>query len=294
MRRILKWLGGLVVLVLVLAGVALGYAHWKVAEAGKRVYAVADPPLAVARDPATLARGAHLFATRGCADCHGKDATGALAFDAGPVGIVHGPNLTRGGRLAGRSADQVAAAIRHGVRADGTPLLIMPSEDFHQMADADVAALVAWLESLPPSAKPDGELAIRPLGSLLFAAGKLPLYPAEHIDHAPRQRPMPAVAATAEYGRYLAQGCTGCHGRDCAAQHVPGTPPEVPAARNITPHGIGSWSQADFRAALRTGKRPDGSAINPFMPWKSFAGMSNTELDALYAYLRTVPPVAKP
>jgi mono/diheme cytochrome c family protein len=293
MRKIVKWLAGSVVLVLVLAGTALAFSYWRVAQDGKQVYAVADPPLAVARDSDALARGAHLFATRGCADCHGRDAAGALAFDAGPVGIVHGPNLTRGGRLAGRSADQVAAAIRHGVRADGTPLLIMPSEDFHQMSDTDVAAVVAWLESLPPSAKPSGAVTIRPLGAVLYAAGKLPLYPAAALDHAPRARAAPTIAATAEYGRYIAQGCTGCHGRDFAGQHVPGTPPEFPDARNITPHGIGAWSQADFRTALRTGKRPDGSAIDPFMPWKSFAGMSDVELDALYAYLRTVPPVVK-
>jgi mono/diheme cytochrome c family protein len=292
MRGLLKWLGLALGLVLVLGVLGVGYAHWRVAHDGARTYAVADAPLAVDRSARNLARGAHLFATRGCADCHGKDAAGHLAFDAGPVAIVHGPNLTRGGRLAGRTADQVAAAIRHGVRADGTPLLVMPSDDFRLLSDADVGALVAYMQSLPASHKPSGETRVRPLGWVLYAAGKLPLYAAARIDHAPRAHPSPAIAATADYGRYLAQGCTGCHGANFAGQHVPGTPPEFPPSRNLTPAGIGAWSQADFRRALREGRRPDGSAIDPFMPWKAFAGMTDVEVDALYAYLRTLPPVA--
>jgi mono/diheme cytochrome c family protein len=294
MRRLLKWLGLALGLVLVLGLLGLGYASWRVSHDGARTYAVADPPLAVDRSAANLARGAHLFATRGCADCHGKDAAGHLVFDAGPVAIVYGPNLTRGGRLAGRTPDQIAAAIRHGVRADGTPLVVMPSDDFRLLSDADVGALVAYMQSLPPSAKPSGETRVRPLGRLLYVAGKLPLYAAARIDHAPRARPAPVIAATAEYGQYLAQGCTGCHGADFAGQHVPGTPPEYPDSQNLTPAGIGDWTQADFRRALREGRRPDGSAINPFMPWKAFAGMTDVEIDALYAYLHALPPVAKP
>jgi mono/diheme cytochrome c family protein len=291
MRRLLKWLGVLVG-VLVLAAIALyAVAYFRSEQAMARTYTLSDPPLSVARDAGTLARGAHLYATRGCADCHGKSGEGKLLFDAGPVAKVVPPNITTGGRLKGATPEQIAGAVRHGVAANGRPLVFMPSEDFHEMSDEDVAALVAYLQSLPPSAHDPGPLEVRPLGRVLWLFGKFPLLPAEKLDHAPRTRSAPAIAATAEYGKYLAQGCTGCHGGNFAGQHVPGTPPDFPDSQNLTPASIGHWQQADFFRAIRTGKRPDGTTINTFMPWQTYAKMSDVELSALWAYLRTLPPV---
>lgn len=292
MRTFLKWaLRGLgIVVVLVLGLVVFGWVQTE--RALGRSYVVQDPPLALRRDDATLAEGAHLFATRGCADCHGGDARGKLVFAAGPVMKIVGPNLTTGGRLKGVSADAVAAAIRHGVKPDGHPMVFMPSNEFNGMSDQDVGAMIAWLQSLPASDNDPGESQIRPVGRVMYALGKLPLLPAEQIDHAPRLRTMPVVAATAEYGGYLAKGCTGCHGHDYAGQHVPGTPPDFPDARNLTPGGdLGRWKEVDFRRALREGKRPDGSPINTFMPWKAYGKMKDVEIDALWAYLQTLPAV---
>ena len=290
MRRFMKWVAGLAG-VLVLAAIALYALAWfRSEQAMARHYVVADPPLAMARDAGTLARGAHLFATRGCSECHGAGGEGKEVFDAGPVARVVAPNITVGGRLKGRTPEQVAAAIRHAVAADGRPLVFMPSEDFHEMGDADVAALVAYMQSLPPSANVPPALEVRPLGRVMWLLGKFPLLPAEHLDHSPRTRAAPPVAATAEYGKYLAQGCTGCHGANLAGQHVPGTPPSFPDSRNLTPAALGQWQEADFFRAIRSGKRPDGSAIDPFMPWQTYAKMSDVELSALWAYLRTLPP----
>jgi hypothetical protein len=56
--------------------------------------------------------------------------------------------------------------------------------------------------------------------------------------------------------------------------------------------GIGAWTEADFVRAMRVGKRPDGSAINTFMPWEIFRGMTDDELNAIWLYLRSVPPRA--
>jgi mono/diheme cytochrome c family protein len=290
MGKAIKRVGIALGVVVALAALGYGAARWSFARASGTTYVLQDPPLLVQRDAEALAQGAHLFATRGCADCHGKDAAGRLFMDAGPVGQLHAPNLTRGGKLATYGPDAFAAAVRHGVREDGRALLFMPVEDFMLMSDADVAAIYAWLETAPPSAKPSGVSRIKPLGHVLFATGRLPLFPAARMDHAPRPRPAPPVAPTVEYGRYLAQGCTGCHGSDFGGQHVPGTPAEFPDARNLTPAALGTWTQADFRRALREGKRPDGAAIDPFMPWKAFAGMTDVEVDALWAYLQTVPP----
>jgi mono/diheme cytochrome c family protein len=292
MRRLLKWVGGILGVLVLTVAVLYAVAHWRSEQALAAKYAVSDPPLTLLRDPGTVERGAYLYTTRGCGHCHGDSGEGQLVFDAGPVARIVAPNITNGGRLKGASADQVAAAIRHGVAPDGRPLVFMPSEDFHEMSDDDVAAIIAFLQQLPATTKELPALEIRPVGRVMWLLGKFPLFPAEALDHAPRARTAPAVAATVEYGRYVAQNCTGCHGTNFAGQHVPGTPPAFPDASNLTPAALGKWSEADFIAAIRTGKRPDGSAIDPFMPWQTYAQMTDVELQALWAYFQTLPPVA--
>ena len=291
MRRFLKWVVGLVG-VLVLAVAALYAFAWHRSEqAMAKTYTVSDPPLTVKHDPETLARGAHLFATRGCADCHGADAGGKVVFDAGPVAKIVAPNITRGGHLMHLGPDQVAAAIRHGIRPDGHAMVFMPSGDFHEMSDEDTAAIVAHLQALPASNNVPPPLEVRPLGRILYLFGKFPLLPGESLDHSPRARTAPPIAATPEYGKYLAQGCTGCHGENFGGQHVPGTPPEFPDSQNLTPANLGAWQEADFLRAIHEGTRPDGSKLDKFMPWETYAKMSDVELQALWAYLRTLPPV---
>jgi Cytochrome C oxidase, cbb3-type, subunit III len=101
------------------------------------------------------------------------------------------------------------------------------------------------------------------------------------------------VAAIAGFGRYLADvsGCHGCHGFGLSGGRVAG-PDDLPLASNLTPAGLGTWSEADFVRAIREGRWPDGTAINEFMPWRSYCSMSDDELRALWAYLRSVPPRA--
>ena len=67
-------------------------------------------------------------------------------------------------------------------------------------------------------------------------------------------------------------------------------PPESPPAANLTQAGnLKNWSESEFIRARRTGVRPDGSMLRPPMPWQGFAQMTDTELKALYLYLKTVP-----
>lgn len=292
MRKLFKWIATLLGVLALAALVAFGLAWLKTDRAMARTYVVNDPPLTLPTDAAALVQGRHLFVTRGCADCHGAEGAGQLVFDAGPVIRLVAPNITPGGVIKGLTADQIAAAIRHGVKADGRPMVFMPTPDFVELSDADTAALIAHVQSLPASDNDPGKLEIRPLGKLLYAAGRFPLLPAEDVDHSPRTRAGPPPGATAAYGEYLARGCIGCHGANLAGQHVPGTPPSFKDAQNLTPAGIGAWKEADFRRALREGKRPDGSDIDPFMPWKALSTMSDEEISALWAYLQTLPPVA--
>ena len=290
-----KWFKRLAALVgLLVAAVAglYGIAWFKSEQALATTYAIADPPLRFAGDDAEQARGAHLYTVLGCVECHGEGGVGKLVFDAGPVGKVVGPNLTPPALAERYNANQLATVIRHGVGPDGRPVRFMPAGDFMNLSDADTAALVRHLQSLTPSANDPGEMVIGPLARVLYLFGKFDLVPAEHLDHAPRTRTSPPQGPTAEYGAYLAQTCTGCHGKDLAGQRVPGTPPEIPAAANLTPHarGLQGWTEADFIKVIRQGERPDGRKLHGFMPWPVYAKMTDEELRAIWLHLASLPP----
>jgi cytochrome c553 len=291
-----KWLKRVAIAASALVGaVLLVYAAaWQHAErAQARTYPVEDPPLVFAGDDAEAAHGAHLYAVLGCVDCHGPAAEGRLVIEGGPMGRVVGPNLTPAAVGSRYDADTLAAAIRHGVGPGGRPLRFMPSGEFSNLSDADTAAIVRHLQSLPPSDTQPGETVLGPLGRVLFLFGKLEWFPAEHIDHRPRARVAPVAAPTAEYGAYLAQVCTGCHGKDWAGQRVAGTPPEIPAASNLTPHanGLRGWTEADFLRLIREGQRPDGGTVHGMMPWRIYAGMTDDELRAIWLHLSSLPPL---
>ncbi|GAB3088989.1 c-type cytochrome [Lysobacter terrae] len=292
MRRVVKWsaMGLAIVLVAVAALFAVSWAV--TGKAMSRTYAVNDPPLHVEANAEALARGKHLFDTRGCGDCHGPQGAGRVLIDDPVLGRIVPPNLSRSLRNPAYGDDALAAAIRHGIRPDGTPLLIMPSGEFADLDDRDVGALIAYMRSLPASDNQPGTNLVRPLGRVLYTLGKVPLFSAERIDHAPRPRQAPPMAVTPEYGRYIAQSCSGCHGADLAGgiMLVPGSPKSA----NLTPHanGLGAWKETDFLHLMHTGRRPDGTAVDPLMPWPVYDHMSETELRAVWAYLRTVSPAA--
>jgi cytochrome c553 len=260
-----------------------------------RTYAVAQRPIAIPSDSASVARGAHLVDAVGtCATCHGEDLGGRVYADMGPIGIVAGPNLTpgRGGRGAVFQDDDWVRAIRFGTHRDGTTLIAMPSEVFMNMSDADLGAVVAHLKRLPPVDREMPASRFRPLGRALLAAGKLNVLTAPKTP-AKASVPSVPVGITPAYGKYLVEiaGCAGCHGYGLSGGKVAG-PPGIPPASNLTPSGIGDWSESDLRRVLREGRRPNGTAIDPFMPWKTYAGMTDDEIAAIWLYLRSVP--AKP
>ena len=119
--------------------------------------------------------------------------------------------------------------------------------------------------------------------------GRLTLLPAERIDHAaPHPRSMPP-APTAAYGAYLAAGCVSCHGPRLEGGPIPGAPPSFLPAADLTLARLGPWSEADFRRAMRDGRRPDGTPVRRPMPLELGRAMTDVELAALWAYLRTLP-----
>jgi mono/diheme cytochrome c family protein len=285
-------LAGVVSAPILLGGIAIGVA---VASANSHINAQWDvtPPVGTfATGDDQLAEGARLYRARGCADCHGADGAGVV-FIEGPVGRFIGANLTTGahGIAADYSDLDFVRSIRHGIGTDGQALLFMPSHEFWGMSDRDMGALLTHIRALPPVDTEPDDQQVGLLGKVLYAAGQFPLIPAEMVDHARPRNAEPVVAATVEYGAYLAEGCRGCHGANLSGGAIPGAPPDMPIPTNITPHesGLQGWTAEHFEAAMRTGVRPDGTNLNPFMPWANLALMTDTEIDALWAYLQTVP-----
>ena len=256
-------------------------------------YAIAGHPLQIPTDSLAIQRGRRLASTIAkCSDCHTVDFGGGVFIDAPPVARLFAANLTRGkGGIGGQLSDlDWERAIRHGVKPDGSALKFMPSQEFTDLTDEDAAALIAYLKSLPPVDREMGTNSVGPIGRALFAKGDLALIPAEIINHtAAHPAPVP-MGATAAYGEYLANiGCKGCHGAGLSGGHIPGTPPEWKDAANLTPTGIGHYTEDDFIRALRTAKRPNGAPIDALMPVKFTKDLTDDELRALFAYLKTVP-----
>lgn len=265
----------------------------------QRQVRVAVDPLPYVNDTAAVERGRYLYMSRGCTDCHGASGAGREFINDGKGLRVAGPNITTGpGGVVGdyRPVDWVRT-IRHGVKPDGRPALIMPSEDYNRLTDADLQALVAYLRQMPPVAGNAAVVELPPPVKVAYAAGLLK-DAAEKIDHAlPPARPVPE-GVTVEHGAYVASMCIGCHGASLAGGRIPGAPPDWPAAANLT--GTPDGAMATYRSAqafaemMRTGRRPDGSSVSPVMPFGSLKELSEVDMQALHAYLSSLPPVPTP
>ena len=261
----------------------------------EKTYAVSPRPIEIPTHSAALERGKHLAQTRGCNDCHGKDYAGAKVIDDGAMGVLHGSNLTRGrgGRVATFRDEDWVRAIRHGVGPDERGLFIMPSEEYSKFSDADLGALIAFLKTVPPVDRDPVPTSLGPVSRVLLTLGKIRLA-AEVIDHANVNPPAILPSLSADYGKYVAASCTGCHGSNFSGGKIEVGPPDWPPASNLTTHSdspLSQWTEADFVQTMRTSKRPDGSELNAVMP-RAFGGMDDTELKALWAYFKTLPPVA--
>ncbi|RYD84650.1 MAG: cytochrome c, partial [Verrucomicrobiaceae bacterium] len=279
----------LLVTVLVLLSVAFVFVGGVYALSARRLnrhHTVLAVPVGIPEGQGSVARGAHLVATRGCADCHGADLGGAKVVENPAIGRMHGPNLTKGagGVTANYQEEDWVRSIRHGINPKGWPLVLMPSHEYAEMSDQDFADLIAYLKSVPPVDRETVPVSVGPVARLLILTGEMRLA-AEVIDHTGLRPSTVQPGVTPEYGRYLAAGCTGCHGPNYSGGKIAGGPPEWPAASNLTAGEMGAmknWTESDFMTALKTGHRPNGTEINPVMP-RAFGKMTEEEMKALWS-----------
>ena len=295
MRGLIRWALRILGTLVALLALALGFVYWRSNALLAPHIEINEAALNIPSDADAVARGQHIVVTRGCGECHGADFGGHIVVDVLPVGRIIAPNLTRGkgGLPEGFTAVNWERAVRHGLAPDGRMLVIMPTRDFTSLTDADTADLIAYMQQLPPVDRVWKPLSVGPIPRVQMLLGQVPLAEARVVDQHAAHAAAIVPAPTAEYGSYLAHTCSGCHGEHFSGGRIPGLPPSFPVVANITPDpatGIGRWTKTDFYTAVRSGKRPDGSSIDPFMPWGTFKQMTDTELDALWAFLQTQPP----
>ena len=121
----------------------------------------------------------------------------------------------------------------------------------------------------------------------------------------PPRRSAPAAASEATLvarGEYLvrAGSCLGCHtepgGEPYAGGRAIETPFGIVYGPNLTPDvatGLGAWTGDDFWRALHNGKARDGRLLYPAFPYPNYTRLERADADAMLAYLRSLPPVAK-
>jgi len=272
-------------------------------------YEAPYPDIKASTDSAVIARGRHLvFGPAHCINCHNPNnpdslvaleqevpLSGGVAFKL-PVGTLYSKNITpdKATGIGNFSDAEIARALRNGVHPDGTAVYdFMP---FHNMSDEDLRAVISYLRVQKPVhyVVPANEL--NTMGHLVKAFLVKPVGPSGPV-------PTSITADTsAAYGRYMALSvaeCNGCHTqRDLSGAFV--GPPFAGGGNidgfitpNLTPDAgsrIAGWSQADFIARFRKGRLVPGSP----MPWPSFGQMSDSELKAIYNYLKTVKPAKMP
>jgi len=281
--------------VLALGGGSYAYMQCSAFDASMdKVYDVPIPSLVRSTDPAVIARGNHLvhsMAGCGVTDCHGADLSGGKVTDIGPVGKMCAPNITGASLGAAYSDGELARIIRHGIKKDGRSVRLMPSQDLTWLPDSEVVAIISYLRTVPSVDKPNGATVVGTLGKILDRQDKFPWDVARRIDHTKVETP-PAPAPDAAYGAYLGRLCSGCHGEHLSGGPIPGAPPSIPVPLNLTPDatGLGDWTFADFDKLMKTGVRKSGRTLDPFMPVESWKNFDDTEMQALWAYLRTLPP----
>jgi mono/diheme cytochrome c family protein len=289
-KRVFKWIGILLLVILGAGILALMGLYYVSDQKLNKVYDIQVEPIQVTDDPILIERGRHIVVTRGqCLGCHGKDLSGNIVDEGVLVARLVTPNLTSGkGGVGGIYTDEdFVRSIRHGVKKNGKTVVGMPSEYFNRsLNDSDLAAVIAYIRSVPPVDKTYPKTTIGPMGRVFVMQAPF-LLAAQAIDHNGPRPPDIQPGVTVEYGEYLAANCSICHGDTYAGGG------EAGGGVNLTPGGdMANWTEADFITAIRTGNTPGGHQLDKdLMPWETLGQMTDDELKAIWLYLQTLPPV---
>lgn len=274
MKTFLKWalriIGGL----LGLAVIALLGLYLLSEPVINETFAVEGRNVAIPTDSASIERGRKISMTRGCQGCHQRDAGGQVFIDSLMLARVAAPNLTE--LVHERSIAELDRSIRHGVRADGKSVVIMPSGMLHGLSDEDFAALIAYLRILP---RVERELPGRRFGPMARFGLLRGMFETERQQMAEFPAVTPSPDNPVAHGKYLATTtCTECHGPRLHGRPDFGMPDLVVAA---------AYTRENFIRLMRTGVSQDGSELELMAEVAKgrFSHFSDDELKAIHAYL---------
>ena len=268
--------------------------------------AVFSVAAAQAQPAGSVERGKYLMeGVVACGNCHfqrgpkgeplfDKGLSGGMVFDEAPFRAV-APNITPDPETGiGKWTDaQLAKAIREGIRPDksviGPP---MPIEFYRKLSDDDLAAIIAYLRAQPPVKN-----------AVEKSKFNIPLPPNYGPPIASVKAPKPTDKV--RYGKYLADigHCMDCHSPHDAKGHL--TVAKLGAgglvfkgpwgesmSRNLTPHatGLKGWTDAQIANSIRTGTDREGKPYKPPMAFGFYKNISEADMAALIAYLRSLKP----
>jgi mono/diheme cytochrome c family protein len=313
MRKFKKVLLFSVVTIILVIVIALSYVTMALPDVGK------PQDIKVALTPQRIARGEYLANhVTLCVDCHSKRDWSKLAgpmvagsiggggelFDAkvGFPGSVHVPNITPY-KLKEWTDGEIFRAITTGVRKNGDAIFpLMPWPYYSKMNREDVYSIIAYLRTLKPIQ------ASYPQSTLDFPLNVL----VHTMPEKAALSEMPSPADTIKYGEYMTRSsaCMECHTKEDKGKRIPGMDyagghefkinNNTIRSANISPDketGIGTWTEKAFLERFKNfsdaSKAPHVSAaeFQTIMPWYDYSGMSEGDLKAIYAYLKTVKPV---
>lgn len=261
----------------------------------------------------------------GCIDCHserdwtkfsgpviaGTEGKGGELFDFKLLdalpGTLYARNITPDSAtgIGAWTDDELLRAMTHGINKKGDTLFpLMPYVNLNHLAKADLLSIIAYIRTLKPVSN-----------SVLARELMIPIsvaYPAPALQPSVDSNMAPPVSDKVKYGQYLVAMA------DCGTCHTPFVKGQPDFSRslgggntfnvqgifkvtsaNITPDsatGIGTWTEDAFVEKFRNNSSDanvnrDPGKMNSIMPWSLYGKMEENDLRAIYAYLRTVPPV---
>jgi mono/diheme cytochrome c family protein len=308
MKRLARFLlrASLVIATLALALVAV------VLVASQRTFDAPYPAIEASRDPKVIARGRYIaYGAAHCVNCHTpNDQDDEIAAGAtppliggrvfkGPFGSVTTPNLTPDRETGiGRYTDaELARAIRHGVKPDGKALL--PFMQTAHFSDEDLAAVISFLRSQQAVRNETAGRQFNLLGKAILAFAIKPAGPTRPVlAHTPPD-------GSIESGEYLATAlasCDSCHTkrnlltgayetpRFSGGMTFPFDEERVIVTPNLTPAKAGritGWTEEQFVGRFGVGMGIKGT----HMPWRQYQTLTETDVRAIYRFLRTLEPI---
>ena len=276
--------------------------------AGAAVTSAMALPASAQSQKALVERGKYLVnGPAACGNCHTQRGPNLLPitskFLAGgekitaPIFVAYSRNITpdKDTGIGTWSDAQIIRAIREGVTKEGKTLgPPMPFDFYNKMSNDDAKAIVAYLRTVKPMHNEVPE-----------SKYKIPLKP----ESAAKGEAAPPKSDKIAYGRYIATmaHCLECHTplagpkRDLENQLGAGGFPiefagTIVTTRNITSDketGIGGWTDAQIKRAITKGIDKDGKQLIPLMPYSYLKNLSAEDLNAVVAFLRTLPAIKK-